>query len=206
MKKCLIVCGAPIGDYESIRRCLPSDAYNIFCDCGLRHAEKLGLTPDLIVGDFDSYDKPDTETETIVLPREKDDTDSVYAVRQALTRGFDDITLVGAIGARFDHSFGNISILIRLDKLGIPARIIDDYSEMEIVSKHGEVKDCYPFFSVLNIDGTPHGITVKNAKWELDNAEITPEYQYGVSNEVTPGKTAEISVREGHVLLIRDRI
>lgn len=206
MKKCLIVCGAPIGDYESIRRCLPSDAYNIFCDCGLRHAEKLGIAPDLIVGDFDSYEKPDTAVETIVLPREKDDTDSVYAVRQALARGFDDITLVGAIGARFDHSFGNISILIRLDKLGIPARIIDDYSEMEIVSDRGEVSDSYPFFSILNVDGTPHGISVKNAKWELDNAEITPEYQYGVSNEVTHGKTAVISVREGHVLLIRDRI
>lgn len=206
MKKCLIVCGAPIGDYESVRRCIPDYAYNIFCDCGLRHAEKLGLTPDLIVGDFDSYDRPDTDTETIVLPREKDDTDSVYAVRQALSRGFDDITLVGAIGARFDHSFGNISILIRLDKLGIPARIIDDYSEMEIVSARSEVSDSYPFFSILNVDGTPHGITVSNAKWELDNAEITPEYQYGVSNEVTPGKTAVISVREGHVLLIKDRV
>ena len=206
MKKCLIVCGAPIGDYESVRRCIPDYAYNIFCDCGLRHAEKLGLTPDLIVGDFDSYDRPDTDTETIVLPREKDDTDSVYAVRQALSRGFDDITLVGAIGARFDHSFGNISILIRLDKLGIPARIIDDYSEMEIVSARSEVSDSYPFFSILNVDGTPHGITVSNAKWELDNAEITPEYQYGVSNEVTPGKTAVISVREGNGLLIKDRV
>lgn len=204
MKKCLIVCGAPIGDYESVRCRIPSDASSIFCDCGLRHAEKLGIAPDLIVGDFDSYEKPHTAIETIVLPREKDDTDSVYAVRQALARGFDDITLVGAIGARFDHSFGNIAILIRLDKLGIPARIIDDYSEMEIVSDRGEVSDSYPFFSILNVDGTPHGISVKNAKWELDNAEITPEYQYGVSNEVTPGKTAVISVREGHVLLVKD--
>lgn len=206
MKKCLIVCGAPIRDYEGVRRNIPANAFCICCDCGLRHAEGLGVKPDLIVGDFDSFNQPETDVETIVLPREKDDTDSVYAVRQAIARGYDDITLVGAVGARFDHSFGNISILLRLDRLGVKARIIDDYSEMEIVSSRSEVTEAFPFFSVLNIDGTPHGISITGAKWELDNAEITPEYQYGVSNEVTPGKTAVISVREGHVLLIRDRI
>lgn len=81
---------------------------------------------------------------------------------------------------------------------------MDDYSEMQIVSK-GEVsiEDKYPFFSLLNITGCARGITIRDAKYPLDGAEITCEYQYGVSNEVLPGKTAKISVRDGKLLLIK---
>lgn len=64
----------------------------------------------------------------------------------------------------------------------------------------------YPFFSLLNITGIAKGITIENAKYPLDNAEIACEYQYGVSNEVTPGTTARVTVKEGKLLLIKDRV
>ena len=119
-------------------------------------------------------------------------------------RGYDDFLLIGVIGARLDHTLGNVSILLYLDLLGKKAEIVDDYSEMQIVSK-GEVsiEDKYPFFSLLNITGCARGITIRDAKYPLDGAEITCEYQYGVSNEVLPGKTAKISVRDGKLLLIK---
>ena len=73
--------------------------------------------------------------ETIILPHEKDDTDTVYAVKEAVSRGFSDFLLIGVIGDRFDHSLGNISILLMLDSLGKTAKIVDDYSEMEEYAK-----------------------------------------------------------------------
>ena len=88
--------------------------------------------------------------------------------------------------------------------LGKKAEIVDDYSEMQIVSKDEvSIEDKYPFFSLLNITGCARGITIRDAKYPLDGAEITCEYQYGVSNEVLPGKTAKISVRDGKLLLIK---
>ena len=203
-KRCVIVGGADIGDYARVKQYLREDDAVVFCDSGLKHMEALGVKPALIVGDFDSHCNPHLDVETIVLPCEKDDTDTVFAVKTMVQRGYDDFLLIGVIGARLDHTLGNVSILLYLDLLGKKAEIVDDYSEMQIVSK-GEVsiEDKYPFFSLLNITGCARGITIRDAKYPLDGAEITCEYQYGVSNEVLPGKTAKISVRDGKLLLIK---
>lgn len=160
--------------------------------------------PNLIVGDFDSHKNPQLNIETIVLPCEKDDTDTVFAVKVALKRGFQDFLMVGVIGGRLDHSLGNVSLLLMLDAHGKRAVILDDYSEMEIVSRKPMfIQDQYAYFSLLNISGIAQGITIKNAKFPLIDAEISCEYQYGISNEVLPGMTAEVTIENGRLLLIK---
>lgn len=206
MRRCVIIGGADIGNYDFIRERISTDDYFIFCDSGLKHQEKLGVTPNLIIGDFDSYEKPQVEIETIVLPCEKDDTDTVFAVKEAVNRGFDDFLLIGAVGGRLDHTLCNVSILLKLYSIGKTAVIIDDYSDMQIVGrKTAFVDDSYAFFSLVNITGNAKGITVRNAKYPLKNAEITCDYQYGVSNEPLKGKITEITVKDGELLLIKDR-
>ena len=126
-------------------------------------------------------------------------------MKEAVQRGFDNFLLIGVIGGRLDHSLGNVSILLYLDSIGRKGLIIDDYSEMEIVSASPVyISDRYPFFSLLNITGRAKGVSIQNAKYPLDDAEITCEYQYGISNEVTPEKTAIVSVRDGKLLLIKN--
>ena len=204
MGRCVIVGGADIGNYSFIREQLCADDYVIFCDSGLKHLEQLQVKPSLIVGDFDSHENPNLDVETIVLPCEKDDTDTVFAVKEAIKRGFDNFLLIGVVGARLDHTLGNVSILLYLDSLGKKGCIIDDYSEMEIVSdKPVSICDQYAFFSLLNITGCAKGITITGAKYPLAGAEISCEYQYGVSNEVLPGDIATVSVEDGRVLLIK---
>ena len=206
MKRCVIVGGADINNYDHICGKLNGDDYVIFCDSGLKHIEKLGVRPKLIVGDFDSHDNPHLDVETIVLPCEKDDTDSVFAVKEGVKRGFDDFLLIGVVGARLDHTLGNVSILLYLHSLGKKGLIIDDYSEMEIVSdKPVSVSGIYSFFSLLNITGCAKGITVTGAKYPLTDGEITCEYQYGISNEVLPYCNATVSVKQGKLLLIKIR-
>ncbi len=205
-RRCVIIGGADINNYEDVRKYLKPGDYAIFCDSGLRHMDKLKIKPDLIVGDFDSCDNPMLYVETIVLPCEKDDTDTVYGIKEGLKRGYDNFLLLGVVGNRFDHTLGNISILLKLDSLGKKALIIDDYSEMQIVSdKPAYISDEYQYFSLLNISGEAKDIYIENAKYTLDGAEITCEYQYGVSNEVLPGQTARVRVGTGRLLLIKDR-
>ncbi len=206
MKRCVIVGGADIGSYEYIKSLLRGDDSFVFCDSGLRHMESLGVRPSLIVGDFDSHANPRLPVETIVLPCEKDDTDTVYGVKEGLRRGFDTFLLIGVVGGRLDHTLGNVSILLYLDALGKKGTIVDDYSEMEIVSSSPvSVSDRYAFFSLLNISGCAQGVSIRHAKYPLDDAEITCEYQYGISNEVLPGQTAVVSIRSGKLLLIKVR-
>ena len=205
MKRCVIVGGADISNYDRINGIISGEDYIIFCDSGLKHMDKIAVNPSLIVGDFDSHENPQLDTETIVLPCEKDDTDTVFAVKEAIRRGYTDFLLIGVIGARLDHTLGNVYILELLDELGLNGIIIDDYSEMELVSQEpAYIDDSYAYFSLINITGIAKGITIENAKYPLKDAEINCGYQYGVSNEVISGKTAKVSVEEGKLLLIKD--
>lgn len=205
MKRCVIVGGAPIEDYAAIRGYFRDDDFFIFCDSGLFHADRLFVIPDLIVGDFDSHERPDTDVETIVLPTVKDDTDTVFAAKEALRRGFTDFLLVGVVGARLDHTLCNVYLLYDLFSRGCGALIVDDSSEMLMVGKTPEtVEKRFPFFSLLNITGAARGVTVTGAKYPLENAEITSGYQYAVSNEVA-SDLAVITVSDGCLLLIKDR-
>ena len=205
MRRCVIVGGADISNYDRIIAHIKSDDFVIFCDSGLKHMEKIAVKPSLIVGDFDSHENPKLDIETIVLPCEKDDTDTVFALKEAVRRGCTDFLLIGVIGARLDHTLGNVYILEYLDELGLKGKIIDDYSEMELVSHEpAYIEDSYAFFSLINITGTAKGVAIENAKYLLNDAEITCGYQYGVSNEVISGQTAKVSVKEGKLLLIKD--
>ena len=204
MRRCVIVGGADISNYDRIIAHIKSDDFVIFCDSGLKHMEKLAVKPSLIVGDFDSHENPHLDVETIVLPCEKDDTDTVFAVKEAVKRGFADFLLIGVVGARLDHTLGNIYVLEYLSSLGLTGKIVDDYSEMEYVtSSSAFVEDSFAFFSTINISGVTRNISIENAKYPLHNAEIQSGYQYGISNEVLLGKTAKITVGEGSVLLIK---
>ena len=207
MKRCIIVGGADINNYEYIRSRLFEDDFVVFCDSGLKHLDALQVKKGLVVGDFDSHDNPHYEdVETIVLPCEKDDTDTLYAVKEAVKRGFDEFLLIGVIGARLDHTLGNVYILEYLDSIGKKGIIIDDYSEIELISNSiAYVDDSYSFFSLLNITGKAKGVTIKNAKYPLENAEIGCNYQYGISNEVLKGRIAEVLVNDGKLLLIKVR-
>lgn len=205
MKRCVIIGGADIGNYSRIRSLLSDNDFYISCDCGLKHSDGLGITPDLIIGDFDSAENPMLPIETLVLPHRKDDTDTVYAVKEAVRRGFEEFLLLGVTGNRLDHTLGNIYILVMLDSLGKKAEIADDYSLISLVgAETAYIGSEFEYFSLVNITGLAKGISIKNAEYNLENAEITPGYQYGVSNEPLKGKTAEVSVAEGRLLLIKD--
>ena len=206
MKRAVIVGGAPIGRIESIRSYLRADDFFIYCDGGLRHVAALGREADLIVGDFDSHENPHAAAETIVLPHEKDDTDSYYAAKEALRRGYRDFLLLGASGARLDHTLGNLALLLMLHEAGARALLVDDYAEMEIVAQEGaRVSDRYPYFSLFNLDGSARDVTVTGAKYPLCGAALPCDSSLGVSNEPLPGQTAEIRALEGRLLLIRVR-
>lgn len=211
MKRCVIVSAGEIRDYERARSFLREGDFFVFCDGGLAHAGGLCVKPDIIVGDFDSCKASDLSEyagtaghpEIIKLPREKDDTDTMYAVRLAVERGFDDFLFLGAMGARFDHALANVSVLLFLDGLGIKALLVDDYSEMQIAGKRPlYIKDNCSYFSVMTIEGNVSGVNIKNAKYPLENASLSADFQLGISNEVLPGKTAEVSVKHGRVLVI----
>lgn len=204
--KCVIIGGAPISNYEAAGKYIDGGDFIICCDSGLYHAQGLGAVPSLIVGDFDSHPAPDTDIETITLPCEKDDTDTVFAAKTAVERGYDEFVLLGAAGGRLDHTLCNVSILLFLFERGKRAVLADDFSEMEIVgAQEKQVDSSFSYFSLISLGGTAQGVTVTGAKYPLCDAQIKCDYQYGVSNEVSGSLPARVSCRHGRLLLIKVR-
>ncbi len=207
--RCVIIGGAEIKNYEKAASYIKKDDSVIICDSGLYHCKGLGVSPSLIVGDFDSYRgqtkslEEEYHAEVIHLPREKDDTDSMYAIKEGINRGYDEFLLLGMVGNRFDHSFVNIAALLYLHNRGKKALIVDDYSEMEVLDKEATVTKDYAFFSLLNVFGEENEVSIEDAKFPLNHGSITPEYQFAVSNEVLPNKTTKITLHKGRVLLVR---
>lgn len=203
MKRCVIVGSAAINNYNKVKQYLSIEDYFVYCDGGLKHMDELGFGPDLIVGDFDSYDNPNMNVETIVLPCVKDDTDTCHALKVCIERGYTDFLFVGCIGERLDHTLGNVALLIMLKNKGLKGIMIDDYSEMCIVSGKESIEDSFSYFSLLTLSDSADGIDIKNAKYLLENGSIKSGFQYGVSNEVNKGQTATVSCKSGNLLLIK---
>ena len=200
---CVIVGGAEIKNYDLIRNYFGPDDFFIYCDCGLKHEKKLNRNPDLIIGDFDSHKKPDDLRNVIVLPVVKDDTDTIFAVKEAIKRNFENFILIGVTGGRQDHNLGNIYALLMLAEKNKNAVIVDDFSEIKLIKANEKIKikKCWKFFSLINISGTAKGIYIKGAKYNLENAEIKSEFQYGISNEILDDY-AEVFLTEVNLLLI----
>ena len=205
MKRCVIIGGAEINNYEFVRGYLSPDDFYIFCDCGLNHEKNLGVKADLIIGDFDSHEAPKNFNNVIILPTVKDDTDTIYAIKEGIKRNFEEFLLIGVVGARLDHTLVNVYGLLMLAKANKRAKIIDDYSEMEMIFPNETkiVNEKFSYFSLVNISGEARGVSISGAKYNLEDSEIKSEYQFATSNEVLPGETAKIKIREGNLLLIR---
>ena len=207
MNKCVIVGGVKINNTDQIKKYIDETDFVIACDSGIESCKDIGVTPNLIVGDFDSHKKPNTDIEIITLPTAKDDTDTMFATKEAVKRGFSEVMLIGVVGDRIDHTLANVYILSYLQDEGVNGMIVDDFSEMLIISENGQnisrISDNYRFFSLICLEGKVEGVTIKNAKFPLENGIITPNHQYATSNEVLPGEVAEVSIEKGSALLVK---
>ena len=131
-RRAVILSAVPVA--AALGRYVQPGDFIVACDAGYRNAARLGLQPDLIVGDFDSAPRPKTAQETIVLPHVKDDTDTQYAARWLLEHGYDEITLLGALGgARLEHTLANLATGLYLAKNGVKVLLANERSELHFL-------------------------------------------------------------------------
>lgn len=209
MSICTIFAGGKLNGTDFIDPCeIRENSGLIICaDSGLHIAERVGIAPDLIVGDFDSYmgDLPEDVEIHRSIP-EKDDTDTLMALRIAIDRGYDEIRLYGGLGARFDHSFANIQTLIFAYEKGCKMTIYDADNILTIRGageyKFSRKNDWY--FSLFALTEKAEIGELKGVKYPLEAYEMTMGYPIGVSNEITTDK-AYLRINSGIVLVIESK-
>lgn len=183
--------------------------YVICADGGLEKAEKLGLRPDIILGDFDSVAPGILERykslniETVTYPSEKDYTDMELAVECAVKKGFNHIVLIGASGTRLDHTVANIMLLDKYHRMGINIEIIDNNNHIKIISDNADVEIRYVknhFVSLVPVTETIEGLTLEGFKYPLDNVKVKRGSALLISNEITRDE-GRIILKKGTALV-----
>jgi thiamine pyrophosphokinase len=201
VKKCIIIGSAPgsriPADVDF------SDSYVICADGGLDIAKQNNIVPDLLISDFDSVqaDLPQG-VETIRLQTEKDDTDMMAAIREALRRGYNSFTLLCSLGGRMDHSYANLCALQFLVSQGYRAEIADDNCRVFLLSDgrmtlsdlKGRTVSVFPFGSAFCT------VSYVGMKYPLRDACISSVNPIGISNVILTNR-AQIIVHSGNALI-----
>lgn len=183
----------------------PSDL-TIAADAGWRNAQKLGITPRMLVGDFDSLGEPNVPagTEVIRVPAEKDDTDTQLAVCLALERGATDITLIAGLSGRLDHTLSTLAILEALEQKKVRSILTDGHNRVRFLRAGSLLlpRDSrFRYLSLIAATDRARGVSLDGCKYPLRNATLCRRNQYAISNEIA-GVAALIAVRRGAVYVI----
>ncbi len=202
MKTCVIFGAA---EFDTLLEPIRQEDCVIAADGGLCHTQKLGLVPDVILGDFDSLGY--TPDHANVYPVEKDDTDSMLAVRRGLSLGCERFLLYGSLdGPRLDHTIGNFQTLQYLCDHGAFGYLVGrDY--LVTVVKNGGLRfseKAEGILSVFCLGADAQGVDLGGLQYPLTNGTLTPGFPLGVSNHFI-GESARISVRDGSLLVLWDR-
>ena len=175
----------------------------IAADGGYSTLKKLNIKPDLVVGDFDSLGEAPKDETVIKHPIKKDDTDTLLAVKIGLEKGYKTFVIYGAVGGRLDHTVATIQTATFVAENGGIAYIYDGNHTVTTI-KNSSINfkaNAKGYISIFALSGVAKGVTIKGLLYELNDAEITPSFPIGVSNEFI-SKESEISVKDGILTII----
>ena len=201
MGSCVIFCA---GSFDGLAEPIARDDYILAADGGLTHVQTLGLEPHGIIGDFDSLGYiPQGAT---LFPVEKDDTDSMLAVRQGLKLGYDRFILYGSLdGPRLDHTLANFQTLQFIADRGATGFLIGkDYIATVVKNRKLTFSGgAEGIVSVFCMGADAQGVSLTGLQYPLENGKLSAGFPLGVSNHFT-GAPACVEVREGSLLVLWD--
>lgn len=195
------------------------DLLLVAADRGLDHMMKMDITPDLIIGDFDSaseqtkgacvtYEKAGVTV--IRLNPVKDDTDTEAALKETIRRSTGEITLLGGTGGhRVDHLWANLRLLGYARQQGRKMTMLDSYNRIRLLEGQDELvilkdEQYGNYLSVFPLDGVARGVSVSGVFYPLEDATLDGYASLTVSNEITE-QQAVIGVTEGKLLVMETR-
>ena len=185
----------------------------IAVDGGYEYCKLLEITPDYILGDFDSISEKEaesvaaiakeTEDKVIILPVEKDDTDTLAAIKLGLSEGYQSFRIYGGMGGRVEHTLANMQCLLYLKEHNAVGYLMDG-TGMILVAKEEEIsfqESLEGYMSLFSM-GDKAVVSIENMKYNLEEQEITNCFPIGISNEFIYGSKGKITVHKGSVVII----
>ena len=201
MRRCFIFAA---GTYYGLRERPRTGDLVLAADAGYLACRQAGVVPDLLLGDFDSMDQPEDFDRIRRMPVEKDDTDTMLAVKTGLEEGCGEFYLYGGTGGkRLDHTLANLQTLLYLRRHGARGYLYDNdfvWTAIENETLTVERTVEWGLLSVFCLGAPASGIDERGVQYPLTRASLTAEFPLGVSNHILEEK-ARITVRKGALLV-----
>ncbi len=204
----LIVGSGEIENYELLKEVIETVDYVICADGGANHLVKVGLRPDLVIGDLDSIEEETLKylykanVEVSKFPKEKDYTDTELAIKYLINKKVNEIIFMGVIGSRLDHTLANILLLKTLLDKGVQGKIIGDSNVVYITDEKMVLKkEKNSFVSVVPMDNEGAIVTLEGFKYETIEEKFSFSSTYGISNQIVEEK-GTIKIHKGICLVI----
>jgi thiamine pyrophosphokinase len=212
--RAVIIANGVLSDPDAARTAIHSGDLLIAADGGGHHCREMGLTPAVLIGDFDSLEGAELTlfenagTEIIRHPARKDFTDLELAIRHAQEMGAGEIVVLAALGSRWDQSLANLLMPATADFQELQISLMDGPQEimllrgtrtksgpaqLEIIGQPGDT------VSLIPLGGDARGITTHELEYPLANETLFFGTTRGISN-VMLSKKASISLEEGMLL------
>lgn len=178
----------------------------IAADGGMRHAQALGVLPEVWVGDFDSMPSGLSEflaaTPRMPFPAEKNFTDGELAIEEAIERGATRLVLIGSFGGkRTDHALSHLLQAVTLAERGFDVVLSSGLEEAVPLlpgTRELDLPERSLFSVVAFTDLT--GLSLAGAKYPLDQADIAFGASRTISNVAEGPVTASLDA--GRALII----
>ena len=202
MKKVILFGAGPRKERPDLK-----DSFLVCCDGGYHYLKEIGVEPNLLVGDFDTFPKTEigNPKRIITLNPIKDDTDSFHAVNVLLAEGYKDFHLYGRYGGRMDQTIASLNLVSYLKDKGANAVLYSDDGKRKRIRIEKEAVLLSPmdhgFVSVFSYNRISTGVTIQNRKYTLSEKVLTSSTSLGCSNELI-GKEGYIHVRKGRLIII----
>ena len=206
-----VVVNGAIEDYRWARSAILACDYLIAVDGGGNHIHAMGLFPDLVLGDLDSITAAAKEAFSahgcsfMTYPSAKDASDLQLALEHAASLHPRQIILLGALGKRFDHAYGNVLLLNFFTDRGIHVVILDETHEIQVIDSQvnfsGMAGDTLSLFSLTP---TTLGVTTHGMAYPLKHESLHMGDTRGLSN-IIKDPEASVSLDKGRLLAIRIR-
>lgn len=210
-KRAVIFANGVLEHPEAVLAGLRGSDYLIAVDGGLRHLNRLGLTPAVLIGDLDSISAAERQAaeaagvEIFRFPVQKDDTDLELALRLAIERGFDSIRLSAMLGGRVDHLLGNLFVLAHPMLREVEVVIDEGVEEIFLIRTQAEINGhAGDLVSLLPVNGAVEGVVTRGLFYPLANETLWPYATRGISN-VMQAETAAVHIARGELLCVHIR-
>jgi thiamine pyrophosphokinase len=222
--RALIMCNGEMPPEGVLEKSLAGCALVIAADGGANTLLRMGVVPDVVTGDMDSFRMAGDEggrainsatdhgrnrfksiSETgfeIIHDPDQETNDLEKALKLALNRGATEAVILGATGFRLDHTLKNLSVLLQFTSGFNEILMRDASTDIRVIPKEftmGTIPG--QLISLFPLSGLVSGIITEGLRYPLNDETLENGVRDGTSNEAT-GKRVSIRYREGNLVLI----